>query len=224
MEKESERKRGMTVHTLKAENVTKILKNTTVLKNITLSLQSGKVYAFQGENGCGKSMLFRVLSGLSKPTSGIVKYDDVDLNKPHKQVYKIGIVLENASMFPQFTAMQNLSYLAKINGLIGETEMARALERVGLDPDDKRTVRKFSLGMRQRLLIAQAIMEQPDYLFLDEPTNAIDREGVLLIQQIIREERDRGAIVLLASHIDRDVSALADYRFFIERGEITDEA
>ena len=212
----------MSLHTLTARNVGKVLKHAEVLKHIDLDLESGLVYAFQGENGCGKSMLFRVLSGLSRPTEGVVSYDGIDLNQPHKEVFRIGIVLENASLFPQFTGMQNLRYLAKINGLIGDPEIVQALERVGLDPYDKRQVRKYSLGMKQRLLIAQAIMEQPDYLFLDEPTNAIDREGVVLVHNIIREEASRGAIVMMASHIEKDVSDLADHRFIMEKGEIID--
>jgi ABC-2 type transport system ATP-binding protein len=210
-------------HTLTANNVSKQLKSSLVLNNINLSLTGGNVYAFQGENGCGKTMLFRVLSGLSRPTEGTVLYDGIDINRKHRELFKIGIVIENCSMFPQFTAMQNLSYLAQINGIIGKNEIINALERVGLDPNDTRTVRKFSLGMRQRLLIAQAIMEAPDFLFLDEPTNAIDRDGVGLVHDIIRAEAERGAVVLLASHIDKDVSDLANHRFLMERGEIADE-
>ena len=210
-------------HTLKAQKVSKQLKHTTVLQDISLSLSGGHVYAFQGENGCGKSMLFRVLSGLSRPTTGTVWYDGIDLNRPHRHPFVIGIVLENATLFPQFTSIQNLKYLAMINHLVSIKEIENALERVGLDPHDKRTVRKYSLGMRQRLLIAQAIMEKPDYLFLDEPTNAIDRDGVVLVHRIIREEALRGAIVLLASHIEKDVSDLADKRFLMDRGIIYDE-
>lgn len=210
-------------HTLIANGVSKQLKSALVLKNINLSLTGGSVYAFQGENGCGKTMLFRVLSGLSRPTEGTVLYDGIDLNGRRREQFKIGIVIENCSMFPQFTAMQNLSYLAQINGIIGKEEIVGALERVGLDPADTRTVRKFSLGMRQRLLIAQAIMEQPDFLFLDEPTNAIDRDGVGLIHNIIRAEAQRGAVVMMASHLDKDVSDLANHRFLMERGEIVDE-
>ena len=210
-------------HTLTATGVSKQLKSALVLKNINLSLTGGNIYAFQGENGCGKTMLFRVLSGLSRPTEGTVLYDGIDLNGRRREHFKIGIVIENCSMFPQFTAMQNLSYLAQINGIIGKDEITNALERVGLDPADTRTVRKFSLGMRQRLLIAQAIMEEPDFLFLDEPTNAIDRDGVGLVHNIIRAEAQRGAIVMMASHIDKDVSDLANRRFLMERGEIVDE-
>lgn len=209
---------------LEACQISKNLKGSQVLKDINLKLEGGNVYAFQGENGSGKSMLFRVLSGLSQPSEGSVCYDGCDIHRPHKQRIKIGIVLENASLFPQFTARENLRYLARINKLVGDEEIDHALGRVGLDPDDKRTVRKYSLGMRQRLLIAQSIMEGPDFLFLDEPTNAIDKEGVALVHAIVREETARGALVMLASHIDRDISHLADICYHMSRGEIIERA
>lgn len=211
------------MNTITAKNVTKRIGRSTVLNEINLTLSGGNVYAFQGENGCGKTMLFRVLSGLSKPTSGEVLFNDVNINTKHEQLFKIGIVIENSSLFPQFTGVQNLTYLAKINGLIGKAEIENALVRVGLDPADRRTVRKYSLGMRQRLMIAQAIMEQPDFLFLDEPTNAIDRDGVKMVYDIVRSEEQRGAVVMLATHLEQDVSALANRRFIMEKGVIVDE-
>jgi len=212
------------MHNLEAKQVSKVIKGTCVLKQINLQLEGGRVYAFQGENGCGKSMLFRVLSGLSKPSEGIVCLDGSNIHGAKKKLHRIGIVLENASLFPQFTAMENLQYLAGINGIIGKAEIEHALERVGLEPGDKRTVRKYSLGMRQRLMIAQAIMEAPDFLFLDEPTNAIDKAGVELVLEIIRQEAARGAVVMMASHIDKDVAGLADRRFLMSGGEIISEA
>lgn len=211
------------MNTITAKNITKRIGRSTVLNGINLNLSGGNVYAFQGENGCGKTMLFRVMSGLSKPTSGEVLYNDVNINTKHEQLFKIGIVIENSSLFPQFTGVQNLTYLAKINGLIGKAEIENALVRVGLDPADRRTVRKYSLGMRQRLMIAQAIMEQPDFLFLDEPTNAIDRDGVKMVYDIVRSEAQRGAVVMLATHLEQDVSALANRRFIMEKGVIVDE-
>lgn len=211
------------MNTITAKNLTKRIGRSTVLNEINLTLSGGNVYAFQGENGCGKTMLFRVLSGLSKPTSGEVLFNDVNINTKHEQLFKIGIVIENSSLFPQFTGVQNLTYLAKINSLIGKAEIENALVRVGLDPADRRTVRKYSLGMRQRLMIAQAIMEQPDFLFLDEPTNAIDRDGVKMVYDIVRSEAQRGAVVMLATHLEQDVSALANRRFIMEKGVIVDE-
>ncbi len=210
------------MNTLKVTDLGKTIKGTTVLRGINLELSGGKIYAFQGENGSGKTMLFRVLSGLSPETEGSILYNGFKLHEK-KEVVNIGITIENASLFPQFTGMQNLHYLAQLNKRITNAEIRNALERVGLDPDDRRIVRKYSLGMKQRLLIAQAIMEKPDFLFLDEPTNAIDKEGVKLVHKIIREEAERGAIVLMSSHIDTDVSALAYRVYVMKRGEIVDE-
>lgn len=207
------------MNTLETVGLKKTIKGVTVLEGIHLSLEGGNVYAFQGENGCGKTMLFRVLSGLSKPTEGKIIYNGEVLTSKSR-LPKIGIILENASLFPQFTAYQNLLYLAQINNHIGPREIEEALNRVGLDPKDKRTVRKFSLGMKKRLVVAQAIMEAPDFLFLDEPTNAIDASGVELIHKIIREEAQRGAVVLMASHIAQDVSGLAHIRYRMEGGRI----
>lgn len=208
------------MNVIQTSELTKVIRGNTVLSNINIRLQSGKVYAFRGENGSGKTMLFRVLSGLSIPTSGYVRYNGLLFSKAHPNV---GVVIENASLFPQFTGFQNLSYLAKIKKVANDDAIKQALLRVGLDPNDRRTVRKYSLGMKQRLLIAQAIMEQPSYLFLDEPTNAIDKDGVDLIHKIVREEAERGAVVLLASHVDTDVSQLADICFQMRNGEIVDE-
>lgn len=208
------------MNTIVAKNISKTIRGTTVLRGINLSLTGGKVYSFQGSNGSGKTMLFRVLSGLTHPTTGEVYYNDIPLQDRHRPLFKIGITLEGASLYPGMTGVQNLAYLAGIQRLAGPSDIREALCRVGLDPDDKRTVRKYSLGMKHRLLLAQAIMEQPDFLFLDEPTNAIDQQGVARIHQVIRQEAERGAVVLLASHIDGDIASLADECYQMREGVI----
>ncbi len=136
---------------------------------------------------------------------------------------KLGIVLENAGLYPEFTGLQNLEMLARLNGTIGRKEIETAIGRVGLDPADKRTFRKYSLGMKQRIVIAQAIMERPDIIMLDEPTNGLDESGVTEIRKLILEEKERGALILLASHNREDMRLLADEVFPMDAGRLVSE-
>ena len=207
---------------LKAEHVSKTIKNTQILKDINLELSGGTVYGFTGRNGSGKTMLFRALSGLMRLTEGTVTLDGKTLGKDFSVLPSLGIVLENVGLFANMTGKENLKYLAGLTGRVGDKEITHALERVGLDPEDKRTYRKYSLGMKQRLAIAQAIMESPDVIMLDEPTNGLDDGGVELIRKLITEEKQRGAIVLLASHNHDDIKLLADKLYRIESGELTE--
>ena len=205
-----------------ASNVTKAIRGRTVLRNVSLTLESGTVYGFVGRNGSGKTMLFRALSGLINLNEGTVRLDGMELHKDVAVLPSLGIVLENVGLYPNKTGMENLSYLAKLRGRIGEAEIRSALNRVGLDPKDTRSYRKYSLGMKQRLAIAQAIMERPAVIMLDEPTNGLDTEGVELIRTLILEEKARGALILLASHNREDISLLADKLFQIEDGVVSE--
>ncbi len=135
----------------------------------------------------------------------------------------LGIVLENAGLYPNMTGMDNLRYLASMKKIIGDEEISQTMIRVGLDPKDKRVYRKYSLGMKQRLAIAQAVMECPDIIMLDEPTNSLDEFGVEEIRKIILEEKERGAMVLLASHNKEDIHRLVDILYRIENGRISEE-
>lgn len=195
---------------IEVEHVAKSIKGNIILQNINLSLDGGKIYGFIGRNGAGKSMLLRIIGQLVKPTSGEVRLDGSG----------IGIVIEHASLYPQFTALKNLEFLANINKKIGSEEVKQAIRAVGLDPLDKRKLGKYSLGMRQRIAIAQAIMEKPDFLLLDEPTNALDEEGVKLIRQLIMDEAKRGAVVLLASHNKEDIAELCDTTYRMSNGRM----
>lgn len=203
---------------LKVRGLCKILKKTVVLDDIKIELKGGTITGIVGENGSGKSMLFRLLSGLVKPTEGEVLYNGEPLQVAEPN---IGLVMDDVSMYPELTGRKNLELLAEIRHKIGKTQIDSALQRVGLDPEDKRIFRKYSLGMKHRLLLAQAIMEQPDFLFLDEPTNAIDVDGVQVFYKIIREEAKRGAIVLVSSHINSDIRELADEVYQMDHGKLT---
>lgn len=205
---------------LTATDVTKVIKGKTVLSHINLSLNSGYVYGFVGPNASGKTMLFRVLSGLISATTGIVSLNGKILKKAFPVLPNLGILLENVSLYPELTGYENLDYLAKFNHKIDKAGIIEALQRVGLDPADKRKYGKYSLGMKQRLAIAQAVMERPDILMLDEPTNALDQDSVKLIRGLIESEKERGAIVLLASHNKEDIQLLCDHTFTMDGGAI----
>ena len=208
---------------LVAENISKKIGQNQILKNINLCMENGNVYGFVGRNGSGKTMLFRALSGLITISSGRILLDDKELHKDIRVLDDIGIVIENAGLYPELTGFENLKLLAKINGKIDNQQIKETIKRVGLNPEDKRTFKKYSLGMKQRIVIAQAIMEKPDILMLDEPTNALDEEGVELIRQIIKEEKERGAMVLIASHNREDIEILTDKVFIINGGVLKEE-
>lgn len=193
---------------IQVENLTKIIKNNAVLSGINLSLEKGKIYGLVGENGSGKTMLLRIIGGIVSPTSGQVLLESNN----------IGIIIENCSLYPNFSGYKNLLFLSKIRNIISKDDVKNAIMEVGLNPDDKRNIKKYSLGMKQRLIFAQAIMEKPDILLLDEPTNALDSEGVILIRKLIKREAERGAVVLLASHNEHDILELCNEIYEISKG------
>ena len=203
-----------------AENIVKTIKKRTILDNICLNLESGNIYGLVGRNGCGKTMLLRALSGLMHIDSGRITIDGKVLHKDINVPPSIGLIIENAGLYNEFSGFKNLKLLADINKKISDTEITKAISDVGLDPNDKRPVRKYSLGMKQRLIIAQAIMESPDIIMLDEPTNALDERGVKLIRDIILREKERGALVLIASHNKEDIEILADRVYYMDGGKI----
>lgn len=203
------------------ENGNKAIRGRRILQDVNLELYGGAIYGFIGRNGSGKTMLFRALSGLIRLDSGTVTLDGQVLHRDFSVLPSLGLILENAGLYPDLTGLENLKYLAKLNRRIGTEEIREAIYRVGLDPDDRRVYGKYSLGMKQRLAIAQAVMESPDVIMLDEPTNALDETGVEDVRQIILEERDRGALILLASHNKEDIRVLSDYVFRIEKGYVS---
>ena len=206
-----------------AQNMGLSLKNKKILENINLELNGGRIYGFVGENGAGKTMLFRVLSGLIRQTEGEISLDGKILHKDMAVLPNMGIMIENAGLYPDLTGFENLRLLAKLNGKISRDEIRNAIEKSGLNPDDKRPYKKYSLGMKQRIAFAQAIMETPDIMFLDEPTNALDEGGVNDIRKIILEQKERGALVCIASHNKDDIKMMADEVFVIREGRVLEK-
>ncbi len=210
-------------HTIKLSSIEKKIEDNMVLKDINIELESGNIYGFVGKNGSGKTMLFRMIAGLIKPDAGQILIDERSVKFNEENLLSIGLIIENAGLYKEFTARENLKLLASIRGVIGDDEIDAVIRKVGLDPKDKRKVGKYSLGMRQRLLFAQAVMESPDVLLLDEPTNALDKEGINMIRELILKERDRGALICLASHNEDDISMLCDKIFKMDMGELVNE-
>lgn len=207
------------MHTLEVKNINKVYRGKRILEDINADFTGGHIYGITGKNGAGKTVLFKVMTGLIAPTSGCVLYDGVDLKKSDAD---IGLLIDDVSFYPEFSGMKNLMLLAGIRKKIGQYEVAQAMERVGLNPSDKTIFWKYSLGMKQRLTLAQAIMERPDFLFLDEPTNSIDETGVELFYKIVSEEAERGAVVLISSHIKSDIKTLADKVYLMKDMTLTE--
>lgn len=208
---------------IQLQNVTKRIKENTVLDNVSYTFKSGFVYGLYGQNGSGKTMLLRAISGLINLDSGSVFIDGEKLHDKIEFPPETGIVIENMELLPECSAKRNLQMLAKIKNIADEKDIIFSLERVGLDPDSDKKVKKFSLGMKQRLNIAQAIFENQKIILLDEPTNALDEDAVQLIYKIIREEKSRGATIIVATHHKEDLKEVCDVILKIAEGKIVEE-
>ena len=208
---------------IQLQNVSKKIKTNPVLNNMSYTFEEGKVYGLYGRNGSGKTMLLRAVSGLIRLDSGSIYVDGKKLHEEISFPDNTGIVIENMELLPRFSARQNLKILAKIRNKADDRSITEALKRVGLDPDSTLKVKKFSLGMKQRLNIAQAIFEKQKLILLDEPTNALDEKGVGLIYDIIREEREKGAVIVIATHHKEDLEELCDVVLKIDEGKIVCE-
>ena len=202
------------------KNVCKDIKGARVLDNVNLELESGRVYGFKGKNGSGKTMLMRAISGLIK-VKGEIEIDGEILGKDFSFPPSIGILIENPSFISNYTGFKNLKILASIQNRISDDEIRDAIRKVGLDPDDKRTFKKYSLGMKQRLGIAAAIMERPDIVILDEPINALDEAGAGLIKGLLDELKANGSLIIIACHDTEELNYLSDEIYEVYDGEIT---
>lgn len=208
---------------IKLKNVTKIIGGNTVVNNVNLSMKSGMIYGLCGYNGCGKTMLMRLVSGLIIPTEGEIIIDEKHLGKDMDFPEKMGILIENPAFLGSLSGFENLRLLASIKGHINENKIKETISRVGLNPNDKKKYRKYSLGMKQRLGIAAAVMESPELIILDEPTNALDSSGVEITKNLIKEEKERGALVIMTCHDNMILEEVCDIVYTIENGSIIKE-
>lgn len=206
---------------IRIQNFNKIIKKTPVLIDINMELTGGKIYGIKGKNGSGKTMLMRAVCGLISPSSGTVEINGEMLGKDISFPRSVGILIENPSFISNYTGMKNLQVLASIQNKIKVEDIRKALDVIGLDADDKRTYKKYSLGMKQRLGIAAAVMEKPSIVILDEPINALDESGAKLIRDILWELRNNGAIIILACHDSAELEFLSDEIYTISEGKIT---
>lgn len=207
---------------IELKNVSKKIKGVLVLDNINLYMESGKIYGLKGRNGSGKTMLMRAVSGLIK-VSGDVIIDDKKLGKDISFPDSIGLLIENPAFISNYTGFENLKTLASIRSRIKDETIRDVMEEIGLNPDDKRVFKKYSLGMKQRLGIAAAVMENPDIIILDEPVNAIDEAGIVQVRDILHKHRERGALIIIACHDSEELNYLSDETIIIEDGKIVDK-
>lgn len=205
---------------IKIENLTKKFGDVTALENVNLSFERGKIYGIIGRNGSGKTVLFKLITGYLKPTGGRGVVNGKEIGKDVDFAENIGIIIENPGFLNGYTGYKNLAYLAGIRNVIGREEIRESMEKVGLDPDSGKKVGKYSLGMKQRLGIAQAIMEDPEILILDEPMNSLDNQGVEDVRELLMGLRDEGKTILLASHNKEDIEILCDEVYEMDRGRL----
>lgn len=207
---------------LEVRNVSKDIGPDRVLDHVSLTAESGEVVGLEGKNGSGKTMVMRVVCGLVRPTEGEVHVAGMTLWRDASFPPSVGLLIESPALLGGYSALENLRLLASIKGVASEGALRHALERVGLDPDERKRVRKYSLGMKQRVGLAMALMEAPELLVLDEPTNALDEKGQDMLAQVVLQERARGAAILLSSHDADFLRSTCDRMLHMSAGRVTD--
>ena len=200
------------------KNVSLSIKKTEILKDISAEFERGRIHGLIGRNGSGKTMLMKCICGFVRPTSGEITVNEKRIGKDFDFPKNIGIIIETPGFIPYYSGYKNLKLLADLNKKIGAEEIKKAMLQVGLDPDLKRHVKKYSLGMRQRLGLAQAIMENPDLLILDEPMNGLDKEGVADMRKYLLDLKEQGKTILIASHSAEDIEVLCDTVCEMDKG------
>ena len=204
------------------KDLTLTIRNTEILKNITIHFEKGQIHGLIGRNGSGKTMLLKCICGFVKPTEGSIHVNGKQIGKDCDFPDNIGIIIETPGFIPYYSGYKNLKLLADLNRKINKEQVKEAMRHVGLDSELKRHVRKYSLGMRQRLGLAQAIMENPDLLILDEPMNGLDKDGVTDMRKYLLNLKEQGKTILIASHSAEDIEILCDTVCEMDKGVLTE--
>lgn len=206
---------------IKIENYSKVYKDKTVLNNINLELKEGKIYGFIGKNASGKTMLFKAICGFIIATKGKIFINNKEIGRDIDFPEKCGVIIETPGFINNISGFKNLKILASINDSINDDKIKESMELVGLNPNEKISVKKYSLGMKQKLAIAQAIMEEPELLILDEPMNSLDSDSVENIRNILLDIKSKGTTILISSHNIDDINILSDEIYKVENGVVS---
>ena len=201
-------------------NMTKKFGDAAVLQNINIQFEEGKIYGIVGKNGSGKTVLFKLIIGYLRTTEGRVRVYGKEVGKDKDFAEEIGIIIENPGFLSGYTGYKNLEYLASIRKVIGKEEIRASMKKMGLDPDSRKRVGEYSMGMNQRLAIAQAIMEEPRILLLDEPMNGLDNQGVEDVRRILLQLKKEGKTIILSSHSREDIEILCDEIYEMDQGRM----
>lgn len=204
---------------IRVEHVCKQFRSEEVVKDVSVTFQRGHIYGIVGKNGSGKTVLLKMIAGYLHPTEGQISVFGKFIGKDTDFPESMGLIIETPGFLSGYSGFQNLKYLAGIQGKIGKEDIAKAMEQVGLDPQSRKRVGKYSLGMRQRLGIAQAIMENPDILLLDEPMNGLDQKGIEIIRELLCRLKEDGKIIIMTSHYREDME-ICDEVYEMDNGTL----
>lgn len=198
----------------------KVISSNKLLSNINMSLSSGNIYGFQGKNGSGKTMLMRAISGLILPTSGYVEVDGKRIGKDIDFPQDIGVLIENPGFIGSYSGFKNLKLLASLKNKVKDEQICKLMKQLALDPNDEKKYRKYSLGMKQKLGIIAAIMEEPEIIILDEPFNALDEKSCEIVNEVLFKIKANNKIIIIACHDKEELFKIADVVYVIENGEV----
>lgn len=198
----------------------KVISSNKLLSNINMSLSSGNIYGFQGKNGSGKTMLMRAISGLILPTSGYVEVDGKRIGKDIDFPQDIGVLIENPGFIGSYSGFKNLKLLASLKNKVKDEQICKLMKQLALDPNDEKKYRKYSLGMKQKLGIIAAIMEEPEIIILDEPFNALDEKSCEIVNEMLFKIKAKNKIIIIACHDKEELFKIADVVYVIENGEV----